>query len=310
MVTSNEVEFQNGVVVHKIPVCIVCDHCIIRTEPLFWISRETLKYHEDVLSSTYFYKDGINPILKSQYSVNDDLLGNLLLSPQAQKNFLNKSYMCCQPCYDDLQNLKKRRSPPKCAISNGNAIGHLPEEISKDITPLVNNLVAPVRAFHYFISFNACREQKITGNFTFFVQDVSQNIGAIWHTCAVNNNPSVHIVLLGSFAPDKLEKIKKQGIISVQTFEAVYELLFNSNCHYYGLPCIDNIPRPRVEEIRFNAVEEENSATTDTEGEICWRYWFSNVEDPTQLHGTFQNQSDFANALFTGETPNLIYHQK
>ncbi len=39
-------------------------------------------------------------------------------------------------------------------------IGHLPEEISKDITPLVNNLVAPVRAFNYFISFNGGREQK------------------------------------------------------------------------------------------------------------------------------------------------------
>ena len=109
--------------------------------------------------------------------------------------------MCCQPCYEELQHLKKRRSPPKYAISNGFAIGHLPEEISKDITPLVNNLVAPVRAFNYFISFNGGREQKITGNFTFFAQDVSQNIGAIQHTCGINNNPSIYIVLLGSFTP-------------------------------------------------------------------------------------------------------------
>jgi hypothetical protein len=106
---------------------------------------------------------------------------------------MDKSYMCCQPCYEELQNLKKRRSPPKYAISNGFAIGHLPEEISKDITPLVNNLVAPVRAFNYFISFNGGREQKITGNFTFFAQDVSQNIGAIQHTCGINNNPSIYI---------------------------------------------------------------------------------------------------------------------
>ena len=308
VVASYEEDFQDDVVIHKILVCIVCDCCIIGNEPFFWISRETLKFHENVLSSTYYYRGGINPILRSQYSVNDEVVSDLLLSPRARKNIMDNSYTCCQLCYEELQHLKKRRSPPKYAISNGFAIGHLPEEISKDITPLVNNLVAPVRAFNYFISFNGGREQKITGNFTFFAQDVSQNIGAIQHTCGINNNPSIYIVLLGSFTPVQIEKIKKQGSISVQTFEAVYKFLHTNNCHYIGLPCIGNVPRPRVEEIRFNSAEEENSTAPELEGEICWRYWFPNVEDPTRLHGTFQNQFDFAKALFIGETPTLIYH--
>jgi hypothetical protein len=81
VVTSHEAEFQEDAVVHKMLVCIVCDCCLIGNEPVFWISRETLKFHENVLSSTYFYKDGINPILKSQYSVSDELVGHLLLSP-------------------------------------------------------------------------------------------------------------------------------------------------------------------------------------------------------------------------------------
>jgi hypothetical protein len=81
VVTSHEAEFQEDAVVHKMLVCIVCDCCLIGNEPVFWISRETLKFHENVLLSTYFYKDVINPILKSQYSVSDELVGHLLLSP-------------------------------------------------------------------------------------------------------------------------------------------------------------------------------------------------------------------------------------
>ena len=77
--------------------------------------------------------------------------------------------MSCEDCYKVLCDKKRRPTPPKFAISNGFAIGHLPEDISKNVTPLVNNLVAPVRAFNYFVSFNGGREQKITGNFTFFL---------------------------------------------------------------------------------------------------------------------------------------------
>jgi hypothetical protein len=40
------------------------------------------------------------------------------------------------------------------------------------VTPLVNKLVAPVRAFNYFISFHG-GDHKIKGTFTFFAQDVA-----------------------------------------------------------------------------------------------------------------------------------------
>jgi hypothetical protein len=119
VVASYEEDFQDDVVIHKILVCIVCDCCIIGNEPFFWISRETLKFHENVLSSTCYYRGGINPILRSQYFVNDEVVSDLLLSPRARKNIMDNSYTCCQPCYEELQHLKKRRSPPKYAISNG-----------------------------------------------------------------------------------------------------------------------------------------------------------------------------------------------
>ncbi len=64
--------------------------------------------------------------------------------------------------------MKKLNKPPKFAISNGFAIGHLPEDVSRNITPLVNNLVAPVRAFNYFVSFNCGKELKNKGEFYIF----------------------------------------------------------------------------------------------------------------------------------------------
>ncbi len=48
------------------------------------------------------------------------------------------------------------------------------------------------------------KEHKITGNFTFFAQDVSQNIGALQHISQTNNNPCVFIVLIGSFTQRQL----------------------------------------------------------------------------------------------------------
>jgi hypothetical protein len=206
--------------------------------------------------------------------------------------------------------LKVQKKPPKYAISNGFAIGHLPINIAKSITPLVNNLVAPVRAFNYFVSFNGGKEQKITGNFTFFAQDVAQNIGALQHTSLANNNPSIFIVLMGSFTRGQLEKIRTQGTYNVETFRDVYRFLHTNNDYYSTFPPVDNVPLPRVEHIRLNEdhVEDEESVNPNLEENICWKYWFPTTEDPNNTSGIYQNQSDFARALFTGETPTLFYH--
>ena len=307
---EDEYGFKQHHNIHQILVCVVCDRCIIGTDAFYWIGREILKFHEQILSSTYYYKEGINTILKQQYTIDDNLLSHLLLSPRARRKRSDGSLMSCEDCYKVLCDKKRRPTPPKFAISNGFAIGHLPEDIAKNVTPLVNNLVAPVRAFNYFVSFNGGREQKITGNFTFFSQDVSQNMGALQHTCFLNNNPSVFILLLGSFTPIQLQKIKKQGTVSLQSFETVYNFLHENNYNYSNLPSIHNVPRPTVEEIRMNeddAIENSN-CNPSIEEHICWRYWFPNIEDPNSVRGSFQNQGEFAKALFIGETPTLIYH--
>ena len=310
LVMPEEVDFKEGYVVHKSLVCVVCDCSITGTDSVHWIPRLLLKNHKNVLSYTYHYRDGINPILLAQYTLSDPELSGLLLSPRSRYKINDRSYTCCGNCYTHLYESEKLNKPPKYAISNGFAIGHLPDEISQNMTPLVNNLVAPIRAFNYFISFNGGKEHKITGNFTFFAQDVAQNIGALHHVSQTNNNPCVFIVLIGSFTQRQLEKIKTQGTYHVDTFKNVYSFLHANNDNYSTLPDIEDVPLPHVEQVRLNEADDivENSVNPNEEDTICWKYWFPATGDPDHIAGTHNNQSDFARALFVGETPTLFYH--
>ena len=310
LLTCEEEGYIEGKSIHRALVCVVCDRCIIGTDSYHWISSKTLKYHEKILSASYHYSNGINAYLKLQYAVADDDIFHLLLSPRARKRVSDNSYMCCSECYKVLSELQVRKKPPKYAISNGFAIGNLPSNISRDITPLVNNLVAPIRAFNYFVSFNGGREQKITGNFTFFAQDVSQNMGTLQHVTSTGNNPSVYIVLLGSFTTAQIEKIKRHGSYNVETFKNVYKFLHDNNDYYSTLPSINDVPLPCIEQIHLNDGRDlvEEGTNSNTEQELCWKYWFPSVQDPNSISGSYQNCSEFAKALFIGEAPTLLYH--
>ncbi len=135
------------------------------------------------------------------------------------------------------------------------------------------------------------------------------------HTTMVNNNPTIFIVLLGSFTTQQLDKIRTQGSYNVETFEKVYRFLHANNQNYHNLPIYEHIPMPRVEQVQLHEEEEAcinlnstNQNETSEENEICWRYWFPSVEDPNVTSGSYRNQSEFAKALFVGETPTLFYH--
>ena len=112
---ADEEGYSSEVHMQKARVCVVCDCFIIGYDSSYWISKETLRFHDNILSASYFYQDGLNSILKSQYSLEDASLSNLLLSPRARKRTSDDSYMCCKCCYDELSVLKRRRSPPKLA---------------------------------------------------------------------------------------------------------------------------------------------------------------------------------------------------
>jgi hypothetical protein len=69
-----------------------------------------------------------------------------------------------------------------------------------------------------------------------------------------------------------------------------------------------------VEQVQLQDDEDEDKANSDekvgaaSEDEITWKYWFPSNGDPNSRSGTCKNQSEFASALFSGETPTLFLH--
>jgi hypothetical protein len=120
----------------------------------------------------------------------------------------------------------------------------------------------------------------------------------------------VYIVLLGSFTTAQIEKIKRHGSYNVETFKNVYKFLHDNNDYYCALPCINDVPLPCIEQIHLNDGRDlvEEGTNSNTEQELCWKYWFPSVQDPNSISGSYQNCSEFSKALFIGEAPTLLYH--
>ena len=114
-----------------------------------------------------------------------------------------------------------------------------------------------------------------------------------------NNNPSIFIVMLGTFTSAQLNKIKVKGSYNVDTFRKIYSFLHENNEHYVLLPPLQQMPMPNVEHINMNdddtgTTEIDESIDEDIEQQLCWKYWFPAVEDPNDHSATYQNQSEFA----------------
>jgi len=87
---EEEADYEENKEIHRMLICVVCNE-----------ARKTLKFHGNVLSHTNFYKDGINNLLKAQYTFVDEHLHGLLLSPRSRRRICaggDPSYMCCSIC--------------------------------------------------------------------------------------------------------------------------------------------------------------------------------------------------------------------
>ena len=73
----------------------------------------------------------MSSILANQYCVED--LPGLLLFPRSYRD--GENYECCSSCYSILMPSKAKDAgtkPPKHAIANGFAIGHIPSDLMID----------------------------------------------------------------------------------------------------------------------------------------------------------------------------------
>ena len=109
-------------------VCVVCDRCIIGVEKTHALTKERILLNAKRPSvETYeeFCGEMLHPILVNQYQI-DDIKG-ILLSPRSFRG--GDTFECCSACFSSLKpsQVKKNTKPPKNAIANRYAIGHIPE---------------------------------------------------------------------------------------------------------------------------------------------------------------------------------------
>jgi hypothetical protein len=158
---------------HQANVCVCCDRFITGTDEVRWISKQNLLVNHERLIDNELPEG-----LKNCYKVFDLDLQHLLLSPRARVN-VREEYICCSQCSDSLRPHHQKKLPPKFAISNRWAIGNLPSNLMSLVTEVTSPLIAPVRPFAYVMSFTGGAHKSITGAFTFFSNNVEQNVGVL-----------------------------------------------------------------------------------------------------------------------------------
>ena len=148
---------------------MICDCFIIGTESICCLTTEQLKLRESILSIDFLESTTakkLPPDLRNQYKIEgNDLLSNLLLSPQA--HIKNGSYMSCDSCHRHIA-YKDTDLPPKFAISNGWCIGEIPQNIiDGEIEDILASSVARIIIFANVYSYNAGAHKAIKGHHIF-----------------------------------------------------------------------------------------------------------------------------------------------
>ena len=154
---------------HHASVCLICDEHILGGETICWVTKAELLMNSSRLSVEMNYEEGLNPLLRCQYLIEDDEdLANLLLSPRAP--IVNGLYMTCESCKRALARDRLGHLPGQFFISNQWAIGCLPMNFGI-VDDLISMMIAPVHPYAYIFAFTGRSRKKIKGHFTFFHAD-------------------------------------------------------------------------------------------------------------------------------------------
>ncbi len=115
-------------------LCVICDCLIVVAENMHQLKNNHILENELRFSiKTYYglYGKLLHPILADQYCVHE-LLGILLF---LRSFCVGKSFECCSSCNESLKPSKAKYTgskPPKHAVKNRFAIGHIPSTLLID----------------------------------------------------------------------------------------------------------------------------------------------------------------------------------
>ncbi|MGH3055663.1 MAG: DUF6570 domain-containing protein, partial [Gaiellaceae bacterium] len=291
---------------HLAPVCVICDRFIIGTEKLKWISSDLLARHEKQLSALSYGKDLPEELLK-QYRVNDPKLKHLLLSPRATVKKDHSAFQTCSSCRRALKINHLSGAPPKHAISNGFAIGHLPVDIG-EISDLMSIVIAPIRPYGYVVVMRGGRHKAIQGSYTFFHQNVAYINKAMSLIASGRQTASICAVFAGRFTNNQRLLARRHLRIDYNIYQRLFNFMQLYHQSFTQMPKAEDLPEPIILEDEPSSNNTDVSSDIATESNIQTHFYFPSVGDPCQTTGTYDNSTEFATALLRGTEPTLVFH--
>ena len=296
-------------------VCVLCDRLIIGCEEIHKITVDSLRSQKNRIS-VKSYEDHHQVTLKdeliSQYEIKGHELKGLLLSPRA-KETENKNgcvaFEACSQCNNAWHN--DSDSPPKYAISNGFAIGHIPTDIiaNEKITEQMCSLLAPVRPFAYIFAYTAGAHKAIRGHFSFFEVDLTHFGSVMNHFLTTGANPLVYVVLCGRMTPKQKELVKQRARLDTKKMMEILEWFVNESGHpgYEGVTAPSQCPQPNI------IVDEETPNNTDQEHDPDLEakfagasFHFTSTHEPQDDTGVHKSNQTFVKAMIDRTMPTLL----
>ena len=157
------------------------------------------------------------------------------MSPRAYHD--DNGYECCESCNRHLSTTKKESNeynPPKYAIANGLAIGHIPHKISftgrncehyvqqidakGDLDDHICAAISPVRPFGYVHAFTAGNQKSIKGHFSMFNLDQSHVGGALHKYHSTGEGKNIYVVLCGRMTHEQKAIVRRQAEVDTDLF--------------------------------------------------------------------------------------------
>jgi len=297
-------------------VCVLCDRLIIGCEAVRKITKEVLLKHSSRISVKSYeahHQVKLKQELVSQYQIKG--LEGLLLSPRAKQNeTANESvaFDACTECFQSWSRSERRDLPPKHAISNGFAIGHIPTNVitnDKEVTEEMCSLLAPTRPFGYLFAYAAGAHKAIRGHFSFFEVDLNHTGAVMNHFLKTGANPLVYVVLCGRMTPKQKQIIKDRVTLDTSKMTRLLEWFVRESGHpaYEGVMPPGDCPQPTiiVDENTTNNTDQEQNPRVE-ESFAGTTFHFTSSHEPQEDTGIFESNQKFVKAMLDKTMPTLL----
>jgi len=308
---------------HQATVCVVCDCLIIGEEKVHLMPKERLENNRNRLSvETYEQNFGeMHPLLIEQYQVAG--LEGMLLSPRSYRS--GDNFECCASCFSSTKpsSAEKSSKPPKFAIANGFAIGHLPSilqiqgedeprQIDLDeskLSDLMCVAMSTQRYLGYVFAFTGGAQQSVMGNFTFFETDQVHMGSVINHYRSIGANDHLLCVMCGRFTKTQRQIAREQATLNTKLYVDLMTWFIRESNHpaYQGLTPPESCPAPQI----IEDAETDNNTDQPQNPQVENQYQggtftFTSSNDPTESTGTYTSNTSFAAAMMNQSSPLLL----